>query len=1111
MDRIARVFKRDDVTRNPYLERDAWTTVDPYIKTDAWVTLDQARSNRLSARAAAGLPAPVNTGQRNADGVAQGVATAPLSNIFFNAQLMQWKNAAPAGEEKGRRQAVKKILKVMKNGEKSLHLNYMGLTSLPNLPAGLTMLFVGHNQLTGLPDLPTELRYLWAAENKLTSLPDLPAGLTCLIVIGNQLTSLPALPAELTELSASGNQLTSLPALPAGLKELSVPHNQLTSLPTLPAGLTMLCAKNNRLNSLPAMPPGLGNIRVDYILSYPLTFWPAHKIRQWQSDHPHLVDQSGVADNTQSPALPQVPDDLRDIQPPAVVPKVPGIDPGASSSVGSSTQYGSCELAIGEDVVLSISESERAEALLLQQLHEKNPRISDRGGSAAAPDLPRHTEAQPQFALTGEQYNQVIEFLTIKPQEQASTLTPEQRDALNMIREIRAEHVDQLKAIPSLRERVAATTAEQAELGRLLPMIPALDLLTDLYKSGELSQPIANRQHNSELEALRQRFHSVKTADDGANVYTWLKATLVSSYTDMAYEQSSVLGKDSGMQSRPGAIVKLISSGLAAFPHGGAVAAVAKGGVQFVDQNRIASKLLLAMEELVSVDGATSDTEKRNNIQNIAHGVAYRMALHYCSKPAKTTGAHASAVKSAVGMDNRSIASYQRYGQRILAAILEGTQIDRSNIDEAINSMVVVALTPSQVLQNKRARSMLKNGVPDRDLDSVAKLAELYRTTHEAIISEIKSKAAATVSTPTTTGNVRVATSTGASASGAGAGAAGASGSATTATGNVASSFKRSFSITVPSRYYDMLEPADGEATPISQELLEEKYTSTDLHTVRSVSLELDARVRSKQTEKLAQQSDKRAQQAEKQAKEATQLAQDEKAKNQVLTAQLQSLQKQTENTAEQIQKHEDKLFISTLTDLQKEVENVKNLLNKANANIEVTGIRIEETDARINEANNELLASKQKMLQQIDEATNGMQENAKALLAAKRELVRVEAQANAGLNALRSDQSQLARRPDVGQLRTEVKKISERFELEFGKAQYIGNALMQLTDFRKIENSKQMLEALGNLAVIFTELQKETAAQFYRLSEDIARVDTNVETVGMQLKYGRITRHRGR
>jgi len=89
------------------------------------------------------------------------------------------------------------------------------------------------------------------SELGLTELPELPAGLTEFYCHGNRLTRLPdTLPSTLVVLDCSNNQLTRLPdTLPEGLEELWCHYNELTTLPdTLPKGLTMLYCYGNNLS-----------------------------------------------------------------------------------------------------------------------------------------------------------------------------------------------------------------------------------------------------------------------------------------------------------------------------------------------------------------------------------------------------------------------------------------------------------------------------------------------------------------------------------------------------------------------------------------------------------------------------------------------------------------------------------------------------------------------------------------------------------------------------------------------------------------------------------------------------------------------------------------------
>ena len=101
--------------------------------------------------------------------------------------------------------------------------------------------------ITSLPDLPPNLKVLYCHHNNLTSLPPLPDGLEVLWCRDNQITSLPPLPATLIDLDCSDNQITSLPPLPKKLQQLNCSFNQLTTLPFLPYHLQVRITNNNKL------------------------------------------------------------------------------------------------------------------------------------------------------------------------------------------------------------------------------------------------------------------------------------------------------------------------------------------------------------------------------------------------------------------------------------------------------------------------------------------------------------------------------------------------------------------------------------------------------------------------------------------------------------------------------------------------------------------------------------------------------------------------------------------------------------------------------------------------------------------------------------------------
>lgn len=111
----------------------------------------------------------------------------------------------------------------------------------------IDLLNKGITDLTGLEHF-TALTSFSCASNYLTSLPELPNGLTYLDCSSNQLTALPALPGGLKSLYFDQNKIETIPSLPTGLTGLSCDSNGLTDLPALPSGLTLLSCARNKLS-----------------------------------------------------------------------------------------------------------------------------------------------------------------------------------------------------------------------------------------------------------------------------------------------------------------------------------------------------------------------------------------------------------------------------------------------------------------------------------------------------------------------------------------------------------------------------------------------------------------------------------------------------------------------------------------------------------------------------------------------------------------------------------------------------------------------------------------------------------------------------------------------
>lgn len=161
---------------------------------------------------------------------------------------------------------------VLPQGLRTLMLDELNITELPELPHGLNSLFIKELPLTRLPELPPGLQALeienmppdFVHRNDKTELitdkleiTSLPYGLQMLYIYDTQLTRLPTLPNGLKTLYVHDTLLTRLPALPNELQTLYVRKMELTELPTLPSKLTELVTNDIAIVSLPELPPTL--------------------------------------------------------------------------------------------------------------------------------------------------------------------------------------------------------------------------------------------------------------------------------------------------------------------------------------------------------------------------------------------------------------------------------------------------------------------------------------------------------------------------------------------------------------------------------------------------------------------------------------------------------------------------------------------------------------------------------------------------------------------------------------------------------------------------------------------------------------------------------------
>jgi len=107
-----------------------------------------------------------------------------------------------------------------------LNLYDIPLSSVPELPEGITSITLYNNGITSLPELPNTLKTIQS--------------------IGNKITELPSLSNTLEMLDIRDSDITNLQPLPDTLKELTLINNELLEMPPkLPASLTLVQFANN--------------------------------------------------------------------------------------------------------------------------------------------------------------------------------------------------------------------------------------------------------------------------------------------------------------------------------------------------------------------------------------------------------------------------------------------------------------------------------------------------------------------------------------------------------------------------------------------------------------------------------------------------------------------------------------------------------------------------------------------------------------------------------------------------------------------------------------------------------------------------------------------------
>ena len=93
------------------------------------------------------------------------VSSQPKSKEEYVAEWDTWAKQPKQARKENRKEAVKRMKTYLTANYKQLDLAYLGLTSLPSLPASLQALNVHSNKLTSLPSLPNSIQDLDVSYN----------------------------------------------------------------------------------------------------------------------------------------------------------------------------------------------------------------------------------------------------------------------------------------------------------------------------------------------------------------------------------------------------------------------------------------------------------------------------------------------------------------------------------------------------------------------------------------------------------------------------------------------------------------------------------------------------------------------------------------------------------------------------------------------------------------------------------------------------------------------------------------------------------------------------------------------------------------------------------
>ena len=686
---------------------------------------------------------------------------------------------------------------------KNLHLENNQLTTLPDTVGNLTALKylkLGHNRLATLPSAVcnlTALEHLSLSHNELTTLPNVGGNLTALKILtlhNNELATLPDAVGNLTALEnlhLENNQLTTLPDTVGNLtaiKYLKLGHNKLATLPDAVGNLTVLENLYLGHNKLTTLPNAVGNLTsLKYLYS----------------------------GNNQLATLPDAVGNLTELKCLSLSNNHLTTLPDSLSSLTELSNFhlDGNPLTVLSETIRNMPAFKNApdKEELLHLLATLPPSEPTESSSSVTSEI-SNTHLL-QVSLTPEQHRRIADLLDTPNTPAHATLTPEQHDRV-------------IKVL-SMEDAINAAVANSpVSEGKTLLSQPALERLIEIAQI-TFANELEKRQWEAEIGALMTQHPN--TGAQGLLLYNLVSSGLTGQFNNTAHITSGAGGASHGMATSVGTTAITLAGGLTLVPWvGNQLATGAKTVVTTIDGKRITRNLNRGLHAMASVGNTGTRQQQQEAMARLVHGVSYRLALHRCGKESRNTGAVKQAIKSGIGIDDRSVNNFQTYVQKITDAILQPETFKDADAEMAVTRLVTAAL----------ARSALGDTVWRRASRDEMALAEKLGEKHQEIIEQLATDATSTAGTQAVPA-ARI-------------GTAPASVVVTDAL-----SLRRQAAWVRPTiavlpdvvRGLDIVELAAGEVTPKIQRLLDRIHGSNDADQVMDAGERLDTRIRMKRSE----------------------------------------------------------------------------------------------------------------------------------------------------------------------------------------------------------------------------------------------------------------------